>query len=327
MSEASFHQNFNLFFDGLQLPRKSTDRTEHMPLDTLFGEGSIRRIVPRFDMEVVVSEYTFYENRTLTLSPKASMVELSYCFQGEREVSFAGSRYEFTEGTCTLQFLNRQDEIRFDFTANKPFLLLGIGIPISTFHHFMEDDSGERAVDFDRILDGRGFRAFQDTIDPAATVMLNRIVQASRVRGTKNFEMECAVMELLSSAFRSFLFDGNPESPRLSKDDMDKIRIARRIMLERMAEPPTLIELSRMIGMNDYKLKIGFKEMYGTTVFGYLRDKRLEQALRLLQAGSITVIEASCAVGYNNPSYFAEVFREKYGVNPGELVRRPSASR
>lgn len=57
------------------------------------------------------------------------------------------------------------------------------------------------------------------------------------------------------------------------------------ILLERMAEPPSLLELSRLIGLNDYKLKTGFKEMYGTTVFGYLREQRLEKAYRLLMEG------------------------------------------
>lgn len=111
-------------------------------------------------------------------------------------------------------------------------------------------------------------------------------------------------------------------SPVLSKNEMQKIRQARELILEGMADPPTLIELSRMIGLNDYKLKVGFKGMYGTTVFGYLREKRLEKALQLLQQGNMNVYETLLAVGYSNPSHFAQAFRGKYGVLPGSLVRR-----
>ncbi|MNI64355.1 Regulatory protein PchR [compost metagenome] len=81
-----------------------------------------------------------------------------------------------------------------------------------------------------------------------------------------------------------------------------------------------------MIRLNDYKLKVGFKDMYGSTVFGYLRDQRLEKAFLLLQQGNMNVNETSCAVGYSNSSYFAEAFRDKYGVNPGEFVRGSSSS-
>jgi AraC-like DNA-binding protein len=127
-------------------------------------------------------------------------------------------------------------------------------------------------------------------------------------------------------AFQTFLMDGSSVMTKLSKTDMQKIREARDIMVERMIDPPTLIELSRLIGLNDFKLKTGFKEMYGTTVFGYLRDKRLERALLLLQQGNLNVNETSCAVGYSNSSYFSEVFREKYGINPGKLVKHLAES-
>lgn len=60
-----------------------------------------------------------------------------------------------------------------------------------------------------------------------------------------------------------------------------------------MKRGSTLIELSRLIGLNDYKLKKGFKEMFGTTVFGYLREKRLEKAFHLLQEGTMNVTECS----------------------------------
>jgi AraC-like DNA-binding protein len=278
----------------------------------------------RLDMEVVISDYTFHRNRTMTFSTESAMVELYYCLQGAREVSLSGIRHELTPGTCALQFV-KQAEARFEFSGNQPFHMLSIAIPISTFHYFMEEAGGARSVDFFQLLGRQPLRVFQETIDPAASVILSRMMQSVQARGTKNYEMECSVLELLSGAFRSFLIDGNPDLSKLSRSDMQKIRLSRDIILERMTDPPTLIELSRMIGLNDYKLKIGFKEMYGSTVFGYLRDKRLEKALLLLQQGVLNVNETSCAVGYSNSSYFAEAFRDKYGVNPGEFVRRSSA--
>ncbi|MED1919102.1 AraC family transcriptional regulator, partial [Bacillus thuringiensis] len=42
------------------------------------------------------------------------------------------------------------------------------------------------------------------------------------------------------------------------------------------------------------------------------------------QQGEMNVTETSSAIGYTNTSYFAEAFREKYGVNPNVFVRRSS---
>jgi AraC-like DNA-binding protein len=88
-----------------------------------------------------------------------------------------------------------------------------------------------------------------------------------------------------------------------------------------MESPPSIIELSRRVGLNDFKLKIGFKAIYGTTVYGLLRDERLEKARLLLEMNSMNVGEVAYSVGYSNPSHFANAFKKKFGINPGELVR------
>jgi AraC-like DNA-binding protein len=211
-------------------------------------------------------------------------------------------------------------EAQFEFAGNQPYRMLGIGIPVSTFHRYLEDFSGGSRLGFANMLGRQSYRLFQESIDPAASVIAGRLIHSVQKSGVTNLETECRVLELLLSGFQSF-FD-EPKRTSLSTDEIHKIKRVSEIVLERMANPPSLIELSRMVGLNDNKLKIGFKELYGTTVFGYLREKRLETALRLLQQGDLNVNETSLAVGYSNPSYFSEAFREKFGVNPGSLNRR-----
>lgn len=87
-----------------------------------------------------------------------------------------------------------------------------------------------------------------------------------------------------------------------------------------MEQPPSLLELSKLAGISDSKLKAGFKELFGTTVFGYLKEKRLEKAKELLEMERINVCDAAIMVGYSNPSHFAASFRERYGCNPRDWV-------
>ncbi|MCG7407325.1 AraC family transcriptional regulator [Paenibacillus sp. ACRRX] len=319
--QPDFHHNFNQFFDVLQLDRSDRARTESMAFHAQLGHGSIHRYVPRMDMEVIISEYQFHQQHHISLYANNPMVELSYCVKGRRAVSIGGSEHEVVPGTCMLQFID-DVQVHFEFDSSQPFYMVSMAIPVATFHHFIEQANGDRAIEFKDIMDRRPYRMFNQMIQPADSILLNRIIRASQLPSTRNIEMECGVLELLSSAFRSFLLEGQAESSKLTRSDMNMLKHARDIMLQQMINPPTLLELSRMIGMNDYKLKIGFKEMYGNTVFGYLREKRLEKAFLLLQEGNVNVTEACCAVGYSNPSYFAEAFRDKYGINPGEFVRR-----
>jgi AraC-like DNA-binding protein len=98
-----------------------------------------------------------------------------------------------------------------------------------------------------------------------------------------------------------------------------RIRIAAGKLEESLDQAPSLAELAREVGLSETTLKRGFRQVFGTTVFGYLREKRMEHARALLASGRATVIEAAALVGYSNPSNFAAAFRQQFGINPKEF--------
>ncbi|GGD84033.1 helix-turn-helix transcriptional regulator [Paenibacillus nasutitermitis] len=320
MGLPDIHSNFNFFFDGLHMRRQTDNRTEWMKLEPQMGEGSIRRIVPRADLGAAIAEFRLHGDRVIRLQTTTAMVELSYCLEGAREIQVSGAKHEVVPpGSFAVQFVDSA-EADMHFSGGQSFRMISIGIPVPTFHRFMEEVGGTRSVDFNRIIGRQSFRMFRETIDPASHILLLQMMNAEA--GMRNLEVEYKILELMSRAFRSFHPSGRPASTRLSRSDMAKIAEAREIMLARMTDPPSLLELSRFIGLNDNKLKFGFKEMYGTTLFGYLKEQRLETAYHLLQNSGTSVIEAALAVGYSNPGYFAEAFRNKFGINPGAFIRR-----
>jgi AraC family transcriptional regulator, transcriptional activator of the genes for pyochelin and ferripyochelin receptors len=104
----------------------------------------------------------------------------------------------------------------------------------------------------------------------------------------------------------------------LTKDgnDFDRIDRARQILLANLENPPSLIELARQVGLNDFKLKRGFREFFGTSAFKYLHDYRLDRAKQLLAQEEMKIEEVALRVGFESRSYFAIAFRKKFGVNP-----------
>ncbi|MCU5463145.1 helix-turn-helix transcriptional regulator, partial [Bacillus cereus] len=99
------------------------------------------------------------------------------------------------------------------------------------------------------------------------------------------------------------------------------IKHAEEILVQRMELPPSLLELAKLVELNDYKLKLGFKELFGTSAFAYLREQRMERAMFLLRSGTSNVTETAIAVGYKNISHFSESFKKKYGIKPSEILR------
>ncbi|OZB96245.1 helix-turn-helix transcriptional regulator [Paenibacillus sp. XY044] len=320
MALADVHHNFKQFFEGLQM-HGSGSRYERMNLHSWMGEGSVQRLAPRQDLGVAAVDFRLNDDYIVALHTQVPMVELSCCVQGFRRVEVAGREFEMRPGSWSLQFANPA-EARMPFTKNQPFQMMSIAIPVPAFHRFMENAEGARSVDFHRIIGTMPYRMFQEAYDPASSYLLQQMMETSIRPDSLSLELECRILELLSHAFRSMLLDREQRTSGLSRTDLSKLEQAREILLERMSHPPSLSELSRLIGLNEFKLKTGFKERYGSTVFGYLRDARMETAYRLLQEPHASVTDVSMEVGYSNPSYFAEAFRGKYGMNPGTLIRK-----
>jgi AraC family transcriptional regulator, transcriptional activator of the genes for pyochelin and ferripyochelin receptors len=86
-------------------------------------------------------------------------------------------------------------------------------------------------------------------------------------------------------------------------------------------DPPGLAELARIVGTNDCKLKRDFKALFGTTVFGYVRARRLERAAAELRQGR-SVTETALNAGYASPRCFAHAFRRQFGLLPSHLAYR-----
>ncbi len=122
---------------------------------------------------------------------------------------------------------------------------------------------------------------------------------------------------------RDFLFFMSSRLPGsgvlLSAREMEKIREAHALLEERMADPPGLIELARMVGLNDYKLKRGFRQAYGTTVHKALTELRLNRARHLLMEGNQSVSQSALAVGYSNIGDFGQTFKRHFGCLPSQL--------
>ena len=102
----------------------------------------------------------------------------------------------------------------------------------------------------------------------------------------------------------------------LKQDDVDRIVYARDILLSQVTNPPSLLAVAHQSGLNDRKLKQGFRQVFGTTVFGYLHQYRMQQAQQLLQMPQMTIASVAQRIGYRNPESFSVAFRRTFDISP-----------
>ena len=104
--------------------------------------------------------------------------------------------------------------------------------------------------------------------------------------------------------------------------DREKISMARGILIEHIGDPITIKELSRKVAINECYLKKGFKEMFGTTIFDFYQNQRMEHARYLLYEKGLSVSEVSAMLGYSSISHFSTAFKKHTGIKPCELLIR-----
>lgn len=103
-------------------------------------------------------------------------------------------------------------------------------------------------------------------------------------------------------------------------EDREKIIKAREILLAHIGDPITIKELSRKAAINECYLKKGFKVMFGTTIFDFYQDQRMEHARYLLYEKGLSVSEVSASLGYSSISHFSTAFKKHTGLKPCDLL-------
>jgi AraC family transcriptional regulator, transcriptional activator of the genes for pyochelin and ferripyochelin receptors len=134
----------------------------------------------------------------------------------------------------------------------------------------------------------------------------------------KELYMENKAIELIVHKLaQTITTNDKRETPlKIELHETDRIHHARDLLCQDLENPPRLSDLAHAVGTNHCRLNYGFRELYGTTVFGYLRQRRLTEAKRLVEEDGMNVTEAALSVGYNSISSFSKAFSEYFGMQP-----------
>jgi len=105
----------------------------------------------------------------------------------------------------------------------------------------------------------------------------------------------------------------------VTRREIERLYRARQILREHLADPPSLNDLAQKLGTNQPRLSWGFRALYGTTVFGFIRELRLQRARELLTGTALPVKSIALEVGYHNTSDLTRSIKDRFGMTPTEL--------
>ncbi len=153
---------------------------------------------------------------------------------------------------------------------------------------------------------------------PEMQTAISKIFQTQFKNSERLLFLKSQILELLSHYFTLI---NSSKDPILNENETGKIQEAKEIIIKNIDKPPTLGELSKLIGMNNNKLKKNFKQVFGVSVFKYLQEQRLQKAYHLLDKKEMNVQEVAWYVGYDSLSSFSNAFRKKYGFRPSSVLK------
>lgn len=240
--------------------------------------------------------------------------ELSFMIEGRNttEAVIAGQNF--------LQAYHEEgDETYFEWTAGQQVTKLDLHFNVDWIQKLVIDSVTPLPSLLEQALKHQeSFKRCLSPTLPAMQVAISQILHCPYQGLTQRLYLESKAQELLSLRLGQMV-DIDPcvgSEKRLLLDDIERIHHAKKLLLSSMNSPPSLIELARLVGLNDCKLKIGFRQVFGTTVFGYLRNYRLEQAQALLAQEDMNITEVATAVGFASRSYFSTAFCKRFGMTP-----------
>lgn len=105
------------------------------------------------------------------------------------------------------------------------------------------------------------------------------------------------------------------------KEVMKKLYQAKAILNKDYTDPPTISQLSRLVLLNEFKLKKQFKETFGLTIHNYIQKVRMEEAYAMIKNNNIMIFEAALRLGYKDTSHFIHLFKKYYGFTPKSLTK------
>jgi AraC family transcriptional regulator, transcriptional activator of the genes for pyochelin and ferripyochelin receptors len=130
--------------------------------------------------------------------------------------------------------------------------------------------------------------------------------------------LDSCVMQLLVLQFNQWLRSKQTTArvQSFTPTEVDKLYYARELLMGQPHNPPSPVDLAKLVHLSERKLQKGFRELFGTTVFGYLHRYRMEQAKLLLCDRDISIATVANTVGYAHLGHFAAAFKKKFGVAP-----------
>ncbi len=259
------------------------------------------------------------DTQTVVREIDSSFIQFHYTIKGSGIFNFNNGSYTLPiHDETSLLLYNPQRNLPMNLQLKPNTSIVSLIISIKKFHSLFSSDAQYIPFLSDENKDKKYYHDMP--ISPSMAVVLQQLMNFTVHPSLNSVYHKAKAYELLCLHFNKPADADVEQCPFLADEiNVQKIKKAKDIILDRMAEPPSLQDLAIEVGISLAKLKDGFKQIYGEPVYTFLQDHKMELACKLLSLGD-NVNEVGHKLGYSTSSHFIAAFKKKYGTTPKKYV-------
>lgn len=283
----------------------------HLENESGNGNITLYQVFPGIDL-VYNDIHMAYCNKNQ--KPASDVMEINYCKEGRCECLFGEHEYGYMSAG-DLSFCSLRDNAHESEFPTSHYHGITITVNFSMITDAMKSVLELLSVDLDRIKEISRMREF--TIIRANETIEHIFSELYKVPEKIRYGyIRVKVLEMLLVLTGFDPMEDKSEHVYFSQTQIDAIKQIHTFLREHYNEHYTIEELSERFELSPTVMKKCFKEVYGDSVYSYMKRYRLQVSERLLRESRLTVGEIASQVGYLNPNKFTSAFCAEYGVPP-----------
>lgn len=295
----------------------------HQPLTQDLGHGHSNICLLDSELSYIETEYKPSKDLAVLSQMENQQPRLVVTLGLEGSSSFVssqGNEIIFNKGYTSITTFNSSIGER-QYQANQSILQLRFSMTKNWLQRYVGDTKT------DQLFNTKSVKTISYKPITAQGMMIAQKLNACNVNEEiKKLFVHGQTMMLLASELSPVLLNPNKSKEKYTADDKKRINMARDILYQEFNQPPSVEQLSRQVGCNQFKLKKLFHHFFNNTPYGMLLEIRMNKAYQLLESSGCHVNIAADYVGYSHASNFSTAFIKYFGVSPKSIAQKKASS-
>ena len=249
-------------------------------------------------------------------------IQISYLGKGESHLLTSSEKTSLGMGRINCCY-NQDTLNKIEMPSHKPTRYQALFLSREYYLQLLKHESWVQVNRFYQNILNRKFQSWGACYFPInynLFHLLNTITQNDWDDASRDYLLEHKLKELfLSLHYCQNEMQQNSELI-INEEDLEKLRSAHAYLVENFKTPPSIKELSKIVLLNELKLKTDFKKVYKKTIRSFIIELRMENAKTLL--GKLTVSEMAGELGYRSVPHFINTFKKYYGYTPKQSLNQ-----